>query len=147
MHCRRSMLASIHEDHHYLIEARAYGPKALLRPNTNFLKTFTKAEHVARIFTNKNATILNFKKNLMKTLALHIENVFHCQKHDLFNLLLDKFCIFYIFMYTKNINLILKGIESRSGRIDDVLKKLALVKYNKTANKKSALKNMKKLIV
>lgn len=146
--CKSSLLTPGHRTtEHILIEERAYSPKALLRPSTNFRVMFTNAEKVLRYCMPQICNQVNLKQKLLLKIKKNVPNNFTCQTHDMFTIFSDIFVTFFLNMYIKNVNNILRGLDLRESRITDQIKRKAYIKYIKDRSKKDKIAKMKMLTI
>lgn len=139
--CRNDLVSDVSEVHHQLIYSRAYGPKALLRPHTNFTEIFSKCNQVLHHYLPIICHEKDLSLKLSEKINKYVSFNFSCKKHNIKNIFIQKFVHFYIYCWIKNVNKILKGDDKRS--INDNIKKLALVKCEKEKKKKAAITNIK----
>lgn len=131
-----------------LIVARSYKPSLLVMPNSQFTKMFARCCHVMHVVLprvcTKNPLFQILKKNLLNN-CVDILN-FSCAKHPkLIDIFLNLFIKFYVNTWIKNVNRILKGIDSRKMNVNDDVKKLAFKRYETYKGRKNKVKKLKNL--
>lgn len=144
--CKRDFLKSSEDEVFPILEARAYSPKALTRPNSNFLRLFRKCNDVLHYFLPKVCANRNVKSNLVSYLHVLIPNSLTCSDHEGFQMFTEMFVIFYIHMWVKNVNKILKGGDSRRLAINDPIKRKAQIIYLKHRASKKKIRQTKQLV-
>lgn len=127
--CRKFMLTNESLPEHQYIEAREYSIKSLKRPQTRFTKIFGNCCKIAHFYIPSLCAKRNIIKILETIINRHVDIKSSCEEHNLQSMYVKTFLLFYIRVWTKNVNKILKGQETRSSYINDNVKELAR-KYN-----------------
>lgn len=141
--CRTELVTNTSTYQQTLINARAYTSKALLRPHTNFVEVFTKCNEILHHFLPTLCHEDRVKEKILITVDKLVNNIFHCQKHNIFRTFVNLFVNFYIYMWCKNVNRILKGEDSRN--INDSIKVAARQFFEKNCKKNVRIRNVKQL--
>lgn len=141
--CRQDLVGSSRDGAEYfVINARAYSAKALLAPTTYFNEVFQKCifsltEAVPQVCHLKNIS------KILKSILINVckDDKFHCKNHNLKSMLCNYIIQFHLYVWTKNVNKILKGKLTVSPRTTDRIKLYAFEKFKKRkslyANRKS----------
>lgn len=119
-----------------LIEARQYlsVKYGLYNPSTVFFHVVKNILTLCSYYINN----IFYKSNIASTLFLiiksNIEFPFSCNEHDLKNIIINKIIALFLHTYCKNINRILKGLDTCQ-HPNDQIKKIAIDYYKKHSKK------------
>lgn len=143
--CINQLQSTTSSKEHIFINELEYKPNVLLKTKTQFRRMFSTM--VLLYSTNMEKYVLgkNVKKHMICLFKRKLYNPFLCQEHDLFTLYIEKFLLFFIFTYFKNVNLILRGQIEHNVKNNDVLKKMAWQRYLCLKNKNKKIRNVKQL--
>ena len=144
-HCRVQLITTNILPDHTLINYKTYPSSTLLNPDTVFIilyKKFAAIAHfyVATICTDQTSKI---SMKLSSKIDKWINNPFVCVEHNLFVIFKENFFPFYLNTWVKNVNKILKGIDSRN--VDDKIKTAALKEAQKHGRYAKSLAAQKQL--
>lgn len=100
------------EKNNLLISARDFTSNSLIHPNTTYFNI------VKQMFNISNYILpilmeISIGKKLIFIFELNIDFPKCCNKHNLSSILFEKLKNFYFFTLSKNINKVLKGLDSR----------------------------------
>ncbi len=129
-----------------LINYRKYSYKSRLTyPKNHFIHKLSKINDIIHFYLPRLSNQIHISKLLKERIVELVENKnFSCTDHDLFDIFVNYIIKFYINKWIKNVNLIINGSDKR--RINDCVKKLALVYYKtKKMKKPSAIAKQKQL--
>ncbi|KAF5283895.1 hypothetical protein FQA39_LY04715 [Lamprigera yunnana] len=135
--CRHDLFKNSDDNIFEMLEARA------TRPNSNFVNIFRKCNDVLHYFLPKICCGGSIRASMIKYLQMFVSNNFTCQEHDMFSIFINMFVPFYIHMWVKNINKVLKAIDSRKTAINDPIKKAAALKSLKFKRTKHKINKSK----
>lgn len=147
--CRKDLVSPsnlANSDEYKLIDFRAYTPRCLIRPHTRFIRFLNIMGQILKFFLPKMCSEKNlcFKLSVIcRVYLLDYKNEFLCLKHDVMDTLVEVYVPFYIFAWTKHVNRVLEGEDSRIS--DDPIKQAALKRYKTYNSRKAAVEKIKKL--
>lgn len=122
----------------HLIRARDYTTKSLFYPSQKFQSIIEQMLYVSK-YILCNIHEENIGKQLIFMFKININFSLNCPKHDLKNVVFEKFKNFFIFTYLKNINRILNGLDKYyDNTCSDPLKMAAHDYYLKHKTKKKS---------
>lgn len=127
-----------------LIKVRSYTKNSLRNPTKNFELILEKIYTVLSYYTPLICHSSNITLQLDLAIELNIEFKLNCIVHNLKDIIKKKVIHFFLFSYTKKINLILKGKILNNNKINDKLQQIAFDYYKKHKAKKIRIDNLKK---
>lgn len=142
--CRKELITTDQLPEHDLIVIKTYPYSELTKPNTSFIKLFSRCSTIAQHFIPKQQEDAFKKLGLKIRKFLQVSDIsFTCIQHDILKLFIDLFLNLYVNTWTKNVTKILHGLDDRV--INDEVKKAALLEAKKHGRFEKAISRKKQL--
>lgn len=131
-HCKKNLIGSEKLKIHEIVEARDYGPNTLCYATTYFSKKYIEMIDIISTILSAICHNVNIKQNIMNFVRNKIKLDFTCPIHNLSLYMLDAVTTFYIIIWCREINKILKGLYyTQNVNYIDKMKKMAVTLYEK----------------